>query len=65
MKGFALVLIFGVLISMFTAITLSRLMLRWIVQQDWARAASLFGIDEREVGLGRPAAQAREAAVRA
>jgi len=53
-KGFALVLIFGVLTSMFTAITLSRLMLRWIVQRDWARA-HLFGIDEAEItGEARP-----------
>lgn len=43
-KGFALVLIIGVLTSMFTAIALSRMMLRWIVQQPWARQARLFGI---------------------
>jgi preprotein translocase subunit SecD len=48
-KGFALVLIFGVLISMFTAISLSRYLLRWIVQQDWARHAALFGIDDTEI----------------
>jgi preprotein translocase subunit SecD len=45
-KGFALVLIIGVLVSMFTAITISRLMLRWIVQQPWARGPRLFGITE-------------------
>ena len=33
-KGFALVLGIGVLLSMFTAIVLSRMMLRWIVQQQ-------------------------------
>ena len=48
-KGFALVLIIGVLVSMFTAITLSRMMLRWIVQQSWARQAHLFGIDDSEL----------------
>jgi protein-export membrane protein SecD len=48
-KGFALVLIIGVLVSMFTAIVLSRMMLRWIVQRDWARRAHLFGIDESEL----------------
>jgi preprotein translocase subunit SecD len=48
-KGFALVLIIGVLVSMFTAITLSRMMLRWIVQQDWARQAHLFGISDAEI----------------
>ena len=58
-KGFALVLIIGVLISMFTAITLSRLMLRWIVRQPWARSRALFGISDEEVGLGTPATRGR------
>jgi preprotein translocase subunit SecD len=62
-KGFALVLIFGVLTSMFTAITLSRLMLRWIVQQDWARAR-LFGIDEAEISADARSRK-REAPARA
>ena len=48
-KGFALVLGVGVLLSMFTAIVLSRMMLRWIVQQSWARQAHLFGIDDAEL----------------
>jgi preprotein translocase subunit SecD len=48
-KGFALVLIVGVVLSMFTAIVLSRMMLRWIVQQPWARQAHLFGIDDSEI----------------
>jgi preprotein translocase subunit SecD len=48
-KGFALVLGVGVLLSMFTAIVLSRMMLRWIVQQSWARQAHLFGIDDSEL----------------
>ena len=48
-KGFALVLGIGVLLSMFTAIVLSRMMLRWIVQQRWARQARLFGIDDSEI----------------
>ena len=47
-KGFALVLIIGVLTSMFTAITLSRMMLRWVVRQKWARKASYYGITEEE-----------------
>ena len=54
-RGFALVLIIGVLTSMFTAITLSRMMLRWVVQQPWARQAHLFGI--ADTGLS---ADARE-----
>jgi protein-export membrane protein SecD len=48
-KGFALVLGIGVLISMFTAIVLSRMLLRWVVRQNWARQAHLFGIDDAEV----------------
>ena len=32
-RGFALVLIIGVLVSMFTAIIVTRSMLRWIVRQ--------------------------------
>jgi preprotein translocase subunit SecD len=47
-KGFALVLIIGVLVSMFTAITLSRMMLRWVVRQPWARKAKYYGITEEE-----------------
>jgi len=47
-KGFALVLIIGVLTSMFTAVTLSRMMLRWVVRQQWARKASFFGVHEDE-----------------
>ena len=62
-KGFALVLIIGVLTSMFTAITLSRMMLRWVVQQPRARQAHLFGIADAELSAdarsrrerGRPA----------
>ena len=52
-KGFALVLIIGVLTSMFTAITLSRMMLRWVVQQPRARQAHLFGIADTESLGGR------------
>jgi protein-export membrane protein SecD len=50
-KGFALVLGIGVLLSMFTAIVLSRMMLRWIVQQSWARQRHLFGIDDSELSV--------------
>ncbi len=39
---------------MFTAITLSRMMLRWVVQQPWARQAHLFGVTEEEFSRGRP-----------
>ncbi len=50
-KGFALVLGIGVLLSMFTAIVLSRMMLRWIVQQGWARRRHLFGIDDSQLSV--------------
>ena len=60
-KGFALVLIIGVLISMFTAITVTRTMLRFIVPNEWARKPGLYGLTEEEfVGArgGRPGLRA-------
>jgi len=62
LRGFALVLIIGVLISMFTAITLSRQMLRWVVRQPWARRAWLYGVEEEEFTVATPRARGREAA---
>jgi preprotein translocase subunit SecD len=56
-RGFALVLIIGVLISMFTAITVTRTVLRWVVQQDWARKARLYGVSEGEF-VARPVGRA-------
>jgi len=53
-RGFALVLIIGVLVSMFTAITLSRTILRLIVRQSWARKASYFGVAEDEFVIATP-----------
>jgi len=47
-RGFALVLIIGVLVSMFTAITVTRTILRLIVTQDWARRAALYGVTDQE-----------------
>jgi protein-export membrane protein SecD len=47
-RGFALVLIIGVLCSMFTAITVTRTILRWVVRNDWARAPRLYGLREDE-----------------
>jgi protein-export membrane protein SecD len=55
-RGFALVLILGVLVSMFSAITVTRTILRLLVTQDWARRARLFGVTEEEFvarGSGR------------
>jgi preprotein translocase subunit SecD len=53
-RGFALVLIIGVLLSMFTAVSLSRLMLRFVVHQPWARKASYFGVGEDEFVIAAP-----------
>jgi preprotein translocase subunit SecD len=52
-RGFAFVLIIGVLTSMFTAITVTRTVLRLVVQRDWARKASLFGVRDDEFVAGR------------
>jgi len=63
-RGFALVLIIGVLISMFTAISFSRMMLRWVVRQPWARKAGLYGVREDEFLVSTPRVRAREASAR-
>jgi len=47
-RGFALVLIIGILVSMFTAITVTRTMLRYIVPKEWARKPRLYGLSEEE-----------------
>jgi preprotein translocase subunit SecD len=57
-QGFALVLILGVLTSMFTAITVTRTILRIVVAQDWARQARLYGISESELTY-RPTGRVR------
>jgi preprotein translocase subunit SecD len=52
-RGFALVLIIGVLVSMFSAIVVTRSIMRVIVRQEWARKASLYGLRSEEfVALG-------------
>jgi protein-export membrane protein SecD len=56
-RGFALVLIIGVLVSMFSAIVVTRTIMRVMVRQDWARRPSLYGLREDEFlarGTGRP-----------
>jgi preprotein translocase subunit SecD len=58
-RGFALVLIIGVLLSMFTAVTLSRMMLRWLVRQPWARQARYFGVGEDEFTTAAPQTRGR------
>jgi preprotein translocase subunit SecD len=47
-QGFALVLILGVLVSMFSAITVTRSILRVVVARDWAARAGLYGVTEAE-----------------
>ncbi len=62
-RGFALVLIIGVLVSMFSAIVVSRTILRWVVRQEWARKPRYFGLRDDEfmaLGAVRPSAR-REA----
>jgi protein-export membrane protein SecD len=56
-QGFALVLIIGVLASMFTAIVVTRSILRVIVVREWARKAWLYGVSESEF-TARPTTRA-------
>ena len=56
-KGFALVLIIGVAVSMYTAITVTRTILRLIVNREWARKAWLYGVAESEF-VARPVGRA-------
>jgi len=56
-RGFALVLMIGVLISMFTAITVTRTLLRMLVHRSWARRAWLFGMTDAEFVVARPVGQ--------
>jgi len=55
-RGFALVLILGVLVSMFSAIVVTRSILRAIVAQPWSRKAGLYGVSQQEfvAGIGLP-----------
>jgi len=52
-RGFGLVLIIGVLVSMFTAVTVTRTLLRIVLAQPWARKAAYYGVTEEEF-LARP-----------
>ena len=62
-KGFALVLIIGVATSMFTAVTVSRTLMRFVVKQKFAERAWLFGVSNEEFQAralpGRPRREAR------
>jgi preprotein translocase subunit SecD len=44
-RGFALVLIIGVAISMFSAVTVTRTMLRYVVRTDWGRNLALYHVE--------------------
>ena len=56
-RGFALVLIIGVLVSMFSAITVTRTILRIVVAQNWSRRAALYGVSAAEF-VARPTGRA-------
>jgi preprotein translocase subunit SecD len=44
-RGFALVLIIGVLVSMFSAVVVTRTALRYIVRTDWGRQIALYHVE--------------------
>ncbi len=52
-KGFGLVLIIGVLCSMFTAVTVTRTILRAVVTNQWARKPALYGLTDEEFPAAR------------
>ena len=63
-RGFALVLIIGVLVSMFSAIVVTRTIMRAIVRYDWARKPRLYGMRSDEfVALGASRPPSRRGAV--
>jgi len=53
-RGFALVLIIGVLTSMFTAVTVSRTVLRFVVRSEWTRQARLWGVSDEDFNAVTP-----------
>ena len=44
-RGFALVLAIGVLVSMFSAVTVTRTMLRYVVRTNWGRRLELYHVE--------------------
>jgi preprotein translocase subunit SecD len=44
-KGFALVLIIGVLVSMFSAVTVTRTLLRYVTRTSWGRRLELYHVE--------------------
>jgi preprotein translocase subunit SecD len=63
-RGFALVLIIGVLVSMFSAIVVTRSIMRVMVRQSWARNPSLYGLREDEFTMSAVRPSRREATER-
>jgi len=61
-RGFALVLIIGVLVSMFSAIVVTRSIMRVMVRQDWAKRASFYGLREDEFQARTPVRPSRRGA---
>jgi protein-export membrane protein SecD len=49
-KGFAVALIIGVAVSLFTAVTVTRLLVNMVVNTGLARNLALFGVSAEEVG---------------
>jgi preprotein translocase subunit SecD len=49
-RGFALTLGIGVLVSMFSAFTVSRTLLRWMVGFRWGQVTWLLGVRKRDLG---------------
>lgn len=48
-RGFAVTLGLGVIVSMFTAVVVTRTLLRFTIRQSWARKLSFYGVRESEV----------------
>jgi preprotein translocase subunit SecD len=44
-RGFALVLVIGVAVSMFSAVTVTRTVLRYVVRTDWGRRLELYHVE--------------------
>ncbi len=62
-RGFALVLIIGVLVSMFSAIVVTRTIMRWLVRRHWARKASMYALrDDEFIAMGAVRAPTRREA---
>ena len=54
-KGFAFVLSLGVIVSLFTAITVSRALLHVLVNQEWSHNPKYFRVGEKKFGWGQKA----------